>query len=84
MKTFNIYTKDGCGYCVKAKKLLADKGHKYNEFQVGKEQIQNAVNAVTEGVVVRTVPQIFLVNGPGQLDTYIGGYDQLANKIDTL
>ena len=32
--TIDIYTKFGCGYCHRAKKLLDSKGVEYNEFDV--------------------------------------------------
>ena len=80
--TIDIYTKFGCGYCHRAKKLLEAKGVSYNEFDVtfgGKEReamVQRAPDA-------RTVPQIFIG------DTYVGGSDDLhaldrAGKVDDL
>lgn len=78
----DIYTKFGCGYCVRAKKLLASKGAEFHEHDVtfgGKERtemLERAPNA-------RTVPQIFIG------DTYVGGSDDLqaldkAGKLDAL
>lgn len=69
-----IYSKDFCGFCDRAKRLLEQKGIKYEERKIGhgwtKEQLLEAVpNA-------RTVPQIFL---DGIL---VGGYDQLKHKFD--
>ena len=80
--TIDIYTKFGCGYCHRAKKLLEAKGVSYNEFDVtfgGKER-EAMVQRVPDA---RTVPQIFIG------DTYVGGSDDLhaldrAGKLDDL
>ena len=84
---FDIYTKGGCSHCVKAKSLLESKGYQYNEYTVGtpgslKEDIQRRVAGLGVSTEIRTVPQIF-VNKNG-LETYIGGSDDLASKIDSL
>ncbi len=78
----DIYTKFGCGYCFRAKKLLDEKGADYTEFDITMggekrdEMLQRAPNATT-------VPQIFIG------DTYVGGSDDLAalereGKLDAL
>ena len=80
--TIDIYTKFGCGYCVRAKRLLESKGVEFNEIDVTmgglkrEEMLQRAPNAMT-------VPQIFIG------DTYVGGSDDLAalereGKLDAL
>ncbi len=67
----DIYTKFGCGYCHRAKRLLDEKGAIYNEHDVTlagpkrEEMLERAPEA-------RTVPQIFIGN------TYVGGSDELA------
>ena len=67
----DIYTKFGCGYCVRAKRLLDQKGVDYSEFDITlggpkrAEMLQRAPNAMT-------VPQIFIG------DTHVGGSDDLA------
>ena len=77
-----IYTKFGCGYCYRAKKLLDDKGAVYEEHDITMggpkrdEMIERAPQA-------RTVPQIFIG------DVYVGGSDDLAaleraGKLDAL
>lgn len=70
-----IYSKDGCGFCVAAKKLLESKGISYQEYNMTnqpekREELLEA--AALENVVPRTVPQIWLNN------KYIGGYDKLS------
>lgn len=78
----DIYTKFGCGYCFRAKRLLDEKGVDYTEFDITmggpkrEEMLQRAPNAMT-------VPQIFIG------DTYVGGSDDLAllereGKLDEL
>ena len=80
--TIDIYTKFGCGYCFRAKKLLDDKGAEYNEFDITMggpkrdEMLERAPGA-------RTVPQIFIGG------THVGGSDDLAalerdGKLDAL
>ena len=70
-----IYSKDGCGFCVAAKKLLEQKGIRFVEYNISnqpdkKQELLEA--AAIENVVPRTVPQIWLNN------KYIGGYDKLS------
>ena len=70
-----IYSKDGCGFCVAAKKLLEQKGISFVEYNISsqpdkKQELLEA--AAIENVVPRTVPQIWLNN------KYIGGYDNLS------
>lgn len=66
-----IYTKFGCGYCSRAKRLLDEKGVEYTEHDITmggplRDRIQErAPNA-------RTVPQIFIG------ETHVGGSDDLA------
>ena len=77
-----IYTKFGCGYCVRAKRLLDEKGVDYTDHDITMggpkraEMLERAPNA-------RTVPQIFIG------DTHVGGSDELAalereGKLDVL
>ena len=78
----DIYTKFGCGFCVRAKHLLDQKGVDYEEFDVtmggpnNARMLERAPNAMT-------VPQIFIG------ETYVGGSDDLAalereGKLDAL
>ncbi len=67
----DIYTKFGCGYCFRAKRLLDGKNVEYTEHDITMggpkrdEMLERAPNA-------RTVPQIFIG------DLHIGGSDDLA------
>jgi len=70
-----IYSKDGCGFCDAAKKLLEIKGISYQEYNISRqpEKRSELLEAASlENVVPRTVPQIWLNN------KYIGGYDKLS------
>ena len=65
-----IWTKQNCPYCVRAKSLFATKGVEYDEYIIGEtvtreELLEKAPNA-------RTVPQIWLDG------SYVGGYTELA------
>lgn len=78
----DIYTKFGCGYCTRAKRLLDSKGATYNEYDItfgGKDRDKMMERAP----MARTVPQIFIG------ETYVGGSDELAalerdGKLDAL
>ena len=78
----DIYTKFSCPYCVRAKRLLSEKGATFTEHDITMggakrdEMLARAPNAMT-------VPQIFIG------DTHVGGSDDLAalersGKLDTL
>jgi len=78
----DIYTKFGCGFCVRAKRMLDEKGVDYSEHDITmggpkrEEMLERAPTA-------RTVPQIFIG------DTHVGGSDELAalereGKLDAL
>ena len=77
-----IYTTNYCPYCVKAKKLLTDKGVSFDEIDLtddtaGREQL------VIKAGGRKTVPQIFIG------DTHVDGCDDLyaleaAGKLDPL
>jgi glutaredoxin 3 len=69
-----ILSKDFCGYCDLAKRLLEQKGIKYEERKIGtgwtKEQLLESVPTA------RSVPQIFLD------DKLIGGHDDLIKYFN--
>ena len=82
MPKVEIYTKMFCGYCVRAKRLLGDKGVDFQEYDISlggpkrAEMVQRAHGRTT-------VPQIF-IDG-----THVGGSDDLAaleraGKLDTM
>lgn len=77
-----IYTKFGCGYCFRAKRLLDAKGVKYTEHDItmgGPKRDEMMAKAP----MARTVPQIFIG------ETHVGGSDDLhaleqSGKLDAL
>lgn len=71
MAKVEIYTKFGCGYCARAKRLLDEKGVAYEEHDIslGGEKRQEMLRRAPDA---RTVPQIFIG------ETHVGGSDDLA------
>ncbi|QKS24617.1 glutaredoxin family protein [Vreelandella titanicae] len=72
-----VYSKENCGYCVRVKALLKNKGVDVTEILITDENKQHALDALTaanEGatVVVRQVPQVIID------EKYIGGYQQVC------
>ena len=68
-----ILTREGCGYCARAKKLLTEKGYDYAEVSLGHRDRSRIIGAITgEG----TVPQVF-VNGKR-----IGGLEALERWVE--
>ncbi len=70
MKNIEVYTKDNCPYCDRAKALLQAKGETFTTIDVthDTDALQKMINRSTK----RSVPQIF-INGQS-----IGGYTDLA------
>jgi glutaredoxin 3 len=71
MAKIEVYTKMGCPYCMRARRLLDSKGVAYEEIDITmggpkrKEMLERAPNHMT-------VPSIFIN------DRHIGGSDDLA------
>lgn len=77
-----IYTKFGCGYCFRAKRLLDGKGVAYTEHDVTMGGPKRA-EMMARAPMARTVPQIFIG------ETHVGGSDELhaleeSGKLDAL
>lgn len=71
MARVEIYTKFLCPYCSRAKKLLADKGVAFEEYDItmgGEKRAEMLQRANGR----HTVPQIFID------DRHVGGSDDLA------
>ena len=69
MPRVEIYTIPGCGYCIRAKRLLESKNVDYEEYDVTREpDALDRMHAATTG---RTFPQIFID------DESVGGCDEL-------
>lgn len=71
-----IYTKKECGYCVRAKKFLEEKGLLYTEYVLDKDVTKEFI--VENFPHARTFP-IIIMDG-----THIGGYDSLVSHYDTM
>ena len=69
-----IYSKDNCGYCVKAKLLLNNLGLTYTEKKIENFLTKEALYEEL-GKQVRSMPQI-KINGE-----LIGGYNQLIEYL---
>ena len=69
MSRIQIYTTRWCGYCVRAKALLDDKGIQYEELTLDDDPaFRRTIQELTGGW---TVPQILIDGEP------IGGYTEL-------
>ncbi|AML50896.1 MULTISPECIES: glutaredoxin 3 [Falsihalocynthiibacter] len=82
MKTVELYTKNTCGFCHAAKRLLSSKSITFIEFDVARDPAkrQEMIQRANGG---RTVPQIFVG------ETHVGGCDDLfaleqGGKLDAL
>ena len=80
-KKIVIYTRPTCGYCVRAKILMNDKGLEFHEINLQREPKRRA--EMIERSNHYTVPQIFIG------EHAIGGFDELAmlnatGKLDDL
>jgi glutaredoxin 3 len=85
MPAIIIYTTPFCGFCHSAKRLLAQKGLKFEEIDVSSDPVRRA-EMVRRAGGRRTVPQIFIgarhiggcddlygLNAKGELDTLLAG-----------
>ena len=82
MPTVEIYTSPLCGYCHAAKRLLAEKGVTYVEYDVARDP-QRREEMLGRAKGRHTVPQIFIGT------THVGGFDDMAaleraGKLDAL
>ena len=82
MRPVEIYTTPFCGYCFRAKQLLAQKGIAFAEIDVAGDAALRAEMTARAGGR-RTVPQIFIGG------THIGGCDELyaldrAGRLDPM
>ena len=70
MPRVELYTTPSCPFCVRAKRLLAERHIAYAEFDVSEDDELRA--EIMERTGRRTVPQIF-IDGRS-----IGGFEELA------
>lgn len=72
-----VFSKPNCGYCVRVKALLKNKGVDVTEIFITDENMQESLAALTAAnkgttVVVKQVPQVIID------DKFIGGYKQVC------
>ncbi len=82
MANVEIYTREFCGFCARAKKLLADKGVDFTEYNATETPDVRA-KMIERANGGSTFPQIFID------DRHIGGCDDLfaldrAGQLDPL
>lgn len=70
MPFVEIYTRDFCGYCVRAKRLLEAKSVEFVEYNASREPARREEMVSRSGR--RTFPQVFV------RDVHVGGSDDLA------
>lgn len=67
-----IFTKPGCPFCAKAKRMLEDKGYAYEEIVLGKDASTVSLTAMTGR---KTAPQVFIggkhIGGSEELEKYL-------------
>lgn len=77
MKTFTIYSKHGCKWCIKAEELLKERGYNYRVLYIDQPEHWSTVNFVEFREIfpdAKTVPQITMFET-------IGGYEDLVKAL---
>jgi glutaredoxin-like protein len=69
-----LFTRKGCGYCVRAKAMLRDAGIDFEELVLGRDFSERTLRAVADAT---TVPQVY-INGE-----YVGGSQALEEWLQT-
>jgi glutaredoxin 3 len=66
-----MYTSDRCPYCIRAKRLLDQKGVRYDEIHIALDDFEarQRIHDITGRL---TVPQIIIDGNP------VGGWDEIA------
>jgi glutaredoxin-like protein len=68
-----VFTREGCGFCVRAKGLLNDAGIEFEELLLNRDYTDQTLRAVSASI---TYPQVFI---DGE---HIGGSDELAEWLE--
>lgn len=76
MSRYTVFGHEACGFCRRAKQLLAEKDLPFRYVDIHEEGISKADLSKTVGYEVTTVPQIFY----GQ--EYVGGYEALEKYLE--
>ena len=79
--TYIIFGKESCNYCSLAKALLDNNGIEYSYKDLVDEGNMKLLLDLAEmsGVVVKTVPQIFIAHDYKY--THLGGYKELSETL---
>ncbi len=77
MATVELYGKEWCSYCNRAKDLFAEKNQQYIYYDVEKDEWAHS-EMLRKNPGAKTVPQIFI---DGSL---VGGYDELRKYYKNL
>lgn len=79
--TYIIFGKESCNYCTLAKALLDNNDIEYSYKDLVDEGNMKLLLDLAEmsGVVVKTVPQIFIADDYRYI--YIGGYKELSETL---
>ena len=75
MSRYTVFGHEACGFCRRAKQLLADQDLAFRYIDIHQEGISKADLSKTVGFEVTTVPQIF----HGQ--QYVGGFEALEKYL---
>ena len=75
MYKIEIYTKNVCGFCDRAKQIFYSKKLSFKEFNISHNQ-EYLKNMLQKSNGYMTMPQIFIN------ENHIGGYDQLKELLD--
>lgn len=74
-----VFSRPGCGHCIRAKALLFSKGIGFEDIQVGLDISRNSMQAVSGAT---TVPQIFIggehIGGADDLEQYFTEQQQVS------
>lgn len=68
-----LYTRDGCSYCEQSKNILINRNLDFKEFKIGEN--------ITRDEVIKLFPTAKLLPVIIWNDEYIGGYEELLNKL---
>jgi hypothetical protein len=82
-RIFTIYSKSGCNYCIKVKKILEEKKHSFIIINCDKFILENKDDFLSFmqniiGKEYRLFPMVFNDN------TFIGGYNETLKYLDQL
>lgn len=72
---FQLYTKDNCPWCDRAKQLMKEKGFTYTELIYNTDYTREDLQKKLPNINRLTVPQIFINN------EHIGGYENLVEFL---